>query len=75
MHRKVFKIFGSGFLWLKDMRNYILTPKERKTLKTFIESGTQLNGYSVLILRLRRAQNTLKQDLALITEALKKAES
>jgi hypothetical protein len=72
--RKVYKAFGSSFLRLKDMRTYILTQKERKILKSYIESNLELNGYSVLVLRLKRAKKGLDEDLTLVDQALKKAE-
>jgi hypothetical protein len=56
------------------MRTYILTQKERKILKSYIESNLELNGYSVLMLRLKRAKKGLDEDLTLVDQALKKAE-
>ena len=54
------------------MRNYILTEKEKEILQTFIEKGIKLNGFSVLILRLKKARDSLKSDLELIDAALGK---
>jgi len=54
------------------MREYILTPREREILKTYIESGIKLNGFSVLALRLKRASKTLLEDIEIIKAALKK---
>jgi hypothetical protein len=56
------------------MRTYILTNKERKILTSYIDSGIELNGYSVLVLRLKRSRKELGEDLSLIDQALKKAE-
>ena len=56
------------------MRNYILTKKEKEILRTFIEKGLRLNGFSVLTLRLKKARDSLKSDLELIDAALKKLE-
>ena len=57
------------------MRNYILTEKEREILKVFLENGLKLDGFSVLILRLKKAEKSLKEDLELIDATLKKLES
>ena len=54
------------------MREYILTQRERKILETFIESGVKLNGFSVLSIRLKRANERLTEDLKLINAALNK---
>ena len=54
------------------MREYILTQRERKIVETFIESGVKLNGFSVLSIRLKRANERLTEDLKLINAALNK---
>ena len=54
------------------MREYILTQRERKIVETFIESGIKLNGFSVLSIRLKRANERLTEDLKLINAALNK---
>lgn len=54
------------------MREYILTQRERKILKMYIESGTKLNGFSVLVLRLKRASKKLLEDMELIKATLNK---
>ncbi|MEM2514772.1 MAG: hypothetical protein QXO15_08800 [Nitrososphaerota archaeon] len=56
------------------MREYILTPREREILKTYIESGIKLNGFSVLALRLKRVSKTLLEDMELVKTALEKME-
>ena len=56
------------------MREYILTEREREILKTFIETGLKLNGFSVLIIRLKRANKRLMDDIELIRAALEKLE-
>jgi len=50
---------------------YILTEKEREILKTFVETGLKLNGFSVLTIRLRRASKRLMEDIELIRATLK----
>lgn len=60
---------------LKSMRNYVLTDKERKILRTFIESDLKLNGFSVLMLRLRNGRDQIAEDLKLIDAALAKTGS
>ena len=57
-----------------SMREYILTPRERKILETFVEEGLKLDGFSVLAIRLKRAGRRLMEDTELIKEALKKIE-
>lgn len=54
------------------MREYILTPREKEILKTYVESGIKLNGFSVLALRLKRAGKTLLEDIELVKAALDK---
>jgi hypothetical protein len=54
------------------MREYILTERERKILKTFVNEGIKLNGFTVLVLRLRRASKTLRQDMELVNATLEK---
>jgi hypothetical protein len=56
------------------MREYILTQREREILKTYLKKGIKLNGFSVLILRLRRSSKVLMEDLELIKSALEKIE-
>jgi len=56
------------------MREYILTEREREILKTFIETGLKLNGFSVLTIRLKRANKRLMEDMELIRAALEKLE-
>jgi len=56
------------------MREYILTEREREILKTFIETGLKLNGFSVLVIRLKRASKRLMEDMELIKTTLKKLE-
>jgi hypothetical protein len=56
------------------MRAYILTEKERKILETFLGSDVKLNGFSVLILRLKKAQSKLEKDLKMVNLVLQKIE-
>ena len=56
------------------MREYILTEREREILKTFIETGLKLNGFSVLTNRLKRANKRLMEDMELIRSTLEKLE-
>jgi hypothetical protein len=56
------------------MREYILTQREREILKTFIENGVKLNGFSVLAIRLKRASKRLLDDVELIRASLRKLE-
>lgn len=56
------------------MREYVLTERERKILEAFLERGVKLDGFSVLAIRLKRANKKLTKDLELIKAALKKLE-
>lgn len=56
------------------MREYVLTPREKKILEDFIESGIKLNGFSVLVIRLKRASKRLMADMKLIRATLEKLE-
>ena len=71
----IYKGFDYRNLWLKGMRTYILTDTEKKILETFLESQIKLDGFSVLILRLKKSQPELRKDLELIESVLKKLES
>jgi len=58
------------------MRGYVLTERERKILKTYVEENVKLDGFSVLALRLKRWEKKLTlEDLELMENALKKFES
>lgn len=56
------------------VRTYILTRREREILKRFIETDEKLNGFAVLMHYLRRARDSLNEDLKLIDAALRKIE-
>lgn len=49
------------------MRNRILTPKDRKIITVYLDSGLKLEGFHVFVNRLKKADlNVLKEDLLLI---------
>jgi len=54
------------------MKNYILTEHERKMLHEFLESGVKETGFKVILYRIRRNYEVLKEDLRLISETLEK---
>ena len=54
------------------MRTYALTENERQILQKYLESDLKLNGFSVLMLRLKRAKPELEKDLKLIKDVLEK---
>lgn len=59
-----------------SVRGYVLTERERKILKTYVEENVKLDGFSVLALRLKRwNQKPTLNDLELMENALKKFES
>jgi len=58
------------------MRGYILTERERKILKTYVEENVKLDGFSVLALRLKRwKKKPTLNDLELMDKASEKFES
>ncbi len=60
------------------MRGYILSPHERKLIKRYLETGDKLEGFKVLLHRLRKQQinpEVIQEDLQLIKELLEKTET
>ena len=58
------------------MRGYVLTERERKILKMYVEENVKLDGFSVLALRLKRwKKKPTLNDLELMEKALEKFES
>lgn len=55
------------------MREYILTEKERKVVKDFIDKQTRNNHFNVLLHRFRKCYNDLKKDMELIEEVLSRS--
>jgi len=57
------------------LRTYILTKYERKIIQRFLETGDKLEGFKVLLHRLRKQfdPKQVKGDLELIEQYLKKA--
>jgi hypothetical protein len=54
------------------MRAYILTKRERKILEAYVEKNIRLDGFSVLSLRLKRANSTILADAELVEKTLEK---
>ena len=52
------------------MRTYIFTDKERNIIETYLNDGTELEGYNVLLLRLSRHIFQLNNDFELATRFL-----
>jgi hypothetical protein len=60
------------------LRGYILSPHERKLIKRYLETGDKLEGFKVLLHRLRKQQinpEVIQEDLQLIKELLEKTET
>lgn len=74
MRKAIYNYFGYSKLQVISMREYILTQREREILKTFVETGVKLNGFSVLAIRLKRANKKLSDDMKLIKASLEKLE-
>jgi len=74
MWKALYKHFYNSKLQVISMREYVLTQRERKILEDFIESGIKLNGFSVLVIRLKRANKRLMTDMKLIRTTLEKLE-
>jgi hypothetical protein len=59
-----------------SVRGYVLTERERKILKMYVEENVKLDGFSVLALRLKRwKKKPTLNDLELMEKALEKFES
>ena len=56
------------------MRAYILSERERKIVKAFLEQDLNLDGFSMLKLRAKRAFPLLEEDIRLLKKLLNKAE-
>jgi len=56
------------------MRLYILSPKEKRTIKRYLETGECLDGFSVLLHRCKYNLPQIKEDLGLIEQLLQKEE-
>ena len=54
------------------MREYIITDKERQVLHDYIEHGAKGNHFYVIIHRLGKSYETLKNDINLIEQVLDK---
>jgi len=50
------------------MRNYVLTDKDRKTIKVYLDEGYKLNGFGVLQIRVREAMPQLEEDFKLLRQ-------
>ena len=49
------------------MRGYILTERDRRLIKSYLESDIRLHGFSVMIHDFKRIDmNRLREDLALL---------
>ena len=56
------------------MRDYILTPGERQIIKRYIETGDKLEGFRVLLCRVRKhSQKQVADDEELIKQFIAKA--
>ena len=54
------------------MHTRLLSDREREILENFVKSDLKLNGFSVLMLRVRKAISQVREDLELIDKALEK---
>jgi len=52
------------------MRNYLLTKKERKILESYIYRGIKLDGFAVVMTRVRKQKDIIAKDVMLIIRAL-----
>ena len=57
------------------MRFRVLTERERMVLEAYVEQDLKLDGFSVVSLRLKKADPTVRADLKLMEQALKRMES
>jgi len=56
------------------LRNRIFTEKEEELLRKWLKEDIKLNGFSVLLHRIRRAKDKLKSDYELLEAVLKRIE-
>ena len=56
------------------MREYILTPQERKIIQQYLETDIKLEGYRVLLHRCK-SMKAITDDLELIKKFVEKADS
>lgn len=56
-----------------NMREYILTEKERQIIKRYIETGEKLEGFKIILHRARNMQ-IVNSDLELIKTLLSKVQ-
>ena len=54
------------------MREYIFTEKDRQIIQVYLEKDLKLNGFGVLIIRVKRAIPTLEKDIELLKNFIKK---
>ena len=54
------------------MRQYILTDVEREIAKTYLNSGVKLQDFRILIYRIKKNHEALKNDLNIIEDVLQK---
>ena len=54
------------------MREYILTKKDRQTIKVYLEKDLKLNGFGVLRIRVKRAIPILEKDIELLRKFIQK---
>lgn len=58
------------------MRDYILTPAERKIIEEYLESGKKLEGFKVILFRARKQNpQQITKDVELLKQLLEKAGS
>lgn len=54
------------------MREYILTEHEREILETYLKEAIRMEGFRILIFRIRRSLERLRGDIELIETVLSK---
>lgn len=58
-----------------DVRSYILTERERRILRRYIETGEKLDGFAVLVHHLKKHKDAISEDLGLLKASLQKVSS
>jgi len=54
------------------MRSYILTERERRILRRFVDTGEKLDGFAVLVHHLKKHRDTIRRDLELVDASLQR---
>lgn len=58
-----------------SMREYILTELERNMVTSYLKDGTKTRDFDVLLFRIRKSHQRLKEDMKLLESVLEEEKS